>query len=144
MEEQPDIFRTLIIDDVGLPYLNNNQPLIKALDQLAEVLVQSSHNHFLFIIADMVGNLKGSFSYSSALIKLFQQHQTGVFFSLDDYDSQWFNVRISPQMRKSYNISSGNNLPTGRGFLVRKGKIEYIQIPFIRTEHINALGKRKL
>ncbi len=144
LEEQPDIFRTLIIDDVGLPYLNNNQPLIKALDQLAEVLVQSSHNHFLFIIADMVGNLKGSFSYSSALIKLFQQHQTGVFFSLDDYDSQWFNVRISPQMRKSYNISSGNNLPTGRGFLVRKGKIEYIQIPFIRTEHINALGKRKL
>jgi len=143
LEEQPDIFRILIIDDVGLPYMNNNQPLIKALDQLAEVLVQSSHSHFLFIIADMVGNLKGSYSYSSALIKLFQQHQTGVFFSLDDYDSQWFNVRISPQMRKSYNISSGDSLPTGRGFLVRKGKIEYIQIPFIQPEHINALDKKE-
>jgi hypothetical protein len=116
--------------------------LIKALDQLAEKLIQSLHNNLLFMITDMVGNLKGSFSYSSPLIKLFQQHQTGVFFSLEDYDSQWFNVRISPQMRKSYNIISGNNLPTGRGFLVRKGKIEYIQIPFICPEHINALGQK--
>ena len=82
-----------------------------------------------------------SYSYSSTLIKLFQQNQTGIFFSLDDNDSQWFNVRITSQMRKSYNISTGNNLPIGRGFLVRKGKIEYVQIPFIQPEQINALAK---
>jgi len=141
LEEQPKTYKVLIIDDIGMPYANNNQPLIKALDQLAEALIQTSHSHYLFMIADMVGNLKGPYSYSSTLIKLFQQNQTGIFFSLDDNDSQWFNVRITSQMRKSYNISTGNNLPIGRGFLVRKGKIEYIQIPFIQPEQINALAK---
>jgi len=141
LEEQPKVYKVLIIDDIGMPYANNNQPLIKALDQLAEALIQTSHSHYLFMIADMVGNLKGSYSYSSTLIKLFQQNQTGIFFSLDDNDSQWFNVRITSQMRKSYNISTGNNLPIGRGFLVRKGKIEYVQIPFIQPEQINALAK---
>jgi hypothetical protein len=137
LDEDQDILKVLIIDDVGLPYLNNNQPLMKALDQLAETLGQSLHNHFLFFVADMLGNLKGSYSYSSPLIKLFQQHQTGIFFSLDDYDSQWFNARVTPQMRKAININSGNNLPLGRGFFVKKGKIDYIQIPLIQPEHIS-------
>lgn len=138
IEKDPDTFRVLMIDDVGLPYLNNNQSLTKSLDALADALMQSPHDHFLFLIADMAGNLRGPHAYSSSLIKLFQQNQTGIFFSMDDNDTQWFNTRITPQLRKTYNLPTGANLPAGRGFLVRKGKLEYVQIPWITSGHIKS------
>lgn len=124
-------FRMLLIDDVGLPYLNINQGMVKAFDQLADRLMGIPHGHFLVAIADMVGNLRGGQAYTSSLIKLFQQNQTGIFFSMDDYDMQWFNAKISMQLRKSLTL-----LP-GRGFMVRKGKVEYLQVPFVNIKDIN-------
>jgi hypothetical protein len=73
----------------------------------------------------MVSNLKAPPAFSSPFIKLFQQSQTGIFFSADDYDMQWFNVRLNMAQKKAVDL-----LP-GRGFFVRKGKAEYLQIPLI-------------
>lgn len=125
LEEEPDIFHVLFFDDAGSPFVNNHLQLIQALKALGEELSMAHNENFLVVIADMVSNLKAPSAFSSPFIKLFQQSQTGIFFSTDDYDMQWFNVRLSMVQKKAANL-----LP-GRGFLVRKGKAEYLQIPLI-------------
>lgn len=121
VDQDNDAFNLLFIDDIGTPYANNNQAMIKVLDGLGEKLAQQAHRNFLVVIADLIGNLKGGSAYMSPLLKIFQQSQTGLFLSMDDNDTQYFNIRINLQQKKSLAMMPG------RGFFVRKGKADFIQ-----------------
>ena len=137
LNQDPENFHVLLMDDLGTPFVNNNQPIIQALKTLGENLSMIHNENFLIVISDMVSNLKAPQAFSSPLIKIFQQSQTGIFFSADDYDMQWFNVRISLSQKKMFTITPG------RGFFVSKGKPEHIQAPYIIPEDFkDFLGTR--
>lgn len=118
-------FSLLLLDDIGSPYASNNQTITKALDTMGDRLSRLPHGRFLVVLADLVSNLKGGAAYTSPLLKVFQQNQTGIFLSTDDNDMQYFNMRVSLQQKKSL------NLMPGRGFFVRKGKFEFTQVPYV-------------
>ncbi|MBG0785462.1 MAG: hypothetical protein H0S79_10195 [Anaerolineaceae bacterium] len=127
---QTDIMHILLMDDFGIAYSSGNNTLITALNQLGDKLNIMSRDNFLIVIADLYGNLKSPQTYNSSFLKLFQQSQAGIFYSIDDSDMQWFNAPISLQQRKSLKW-----LP-GRGFYVAKGKAEFIQSPLVTPDRV--------
>jgi len=125
-----DVMHILLMDDLGIAFSSGNNALITALNQFGDQLNIMSHDNFMVVIADLYGNLKSPQTYNSSFLKLFQQSQAGVFYSMDESDMQWFNAPISLQQKKSLKW-----LP-GRGFYVTKGKAEFIQSPLITPESI--------
>lgn len=130
VKAEDDVLHVLILDDAGIAYSMANSVLIKALDSLGDQLNLTAQDNYMIVIADLYSNLKSPQSYSSTFMKLFQQSQAGIFFSMDDADMQWFNTRIGLQARKSLKW-----LP-GRGFWVSKGEAEFIQSPLVMPEDI--------
>jgi len=126
----PGRFHVLLIDDLGVAFATNNTPLTTALNQFNDLISLSHHENFLVVIADLVGNLKSSQTFSSSFIKTFQQCQTGMFLSTDDADMAWFNTHVNLQYRKQLQW-----LP-GRGFLVFKGRTEFLQTPLVSVEEV--------
>jgi hypothetical protein len=131
--DEPDSLHVLIMDDAGLAFASGDQPLINAINQLGDQLRMSAQENFLIVIADLYSNLKSPQTFSSSFLKLFQQSQTGLFFSLDDTDMQWFNTRVSLIYKKTLKW-----LP-GRGFFVSKGESTYLQCPALTQETLNRL-----
>lgn len=125
VEEEPEKFNLLLIDDVGSPYSSNNTALISTLDQLGDQLSRLSNRNYLVVISDLSANLKGGAAYLSPLLKVSQQNQTGFFLSVDDNDLTYFNLRMTLQQRKDYPDT------IGRGFFVRKSAFTYLQLPQI-------------
>jgi S-DNA-T family DNA segregation ATPase FtsK/SpoIIIE len=125
VQEEPDQFNLLLIDDVGSPYSSNNTAMISTLDQLGDQLSRLSNKNFLVVIADLAANLKGGAAYLSPLLKVCQQNQTGFLLSADDNDLTYFSLRMTLQQRKDYPET------IGRGFFVRKSAFTYLQLPLI-------------
>ncbi len=123
VQEEPDKFNLLLIDDVGSPYSSNNTSMISVLDQLGDQLSRIANRNFLVVIADLAANLKGGAAYLSPLLKVSQQNLTGFFLSVDDNDLQYFNLRMTMQQKKDYPGTAG------RGFIVRKSTFNYLQLP---------------
>src|SRR5690606_30009252 len=121
VQEEPDQFNLLLIDDVGSPYSSNNTAMISTLDQLGDQLSRLSNKNFLVVIADLAANLKGGAAYLSPLLKVCQQNQTGFLLSADDNDLTYFSLRMTLQQRKDYPET------IGRGFFVRKSAFTYLQ-----------------
>lgn len=130
VSNETDVMHVLLMDDLGIAFSCGNNALINALNQLGDQLNIMSHDNFMIVIADLYGNLKSPQTYNSSFLKLFQQSQAGIFYSMDDSDMQWFNAPISLQQKKSLKW-----LP-GRGFYVSKGKTEFIQSPLITPDSI--------
>jgi len=130
IEEQPDKMHILLIDDAGLIYSSGNPALTQAVNQLGDRLNMIAQDNFLIVIADLYSNLKSPQTYASSFIKLFKQSQTGIFFSMDETDMQWFNTRVSMMYRKTLKWMSG------RGFFVSKGETVYVQCPLVLPEDI--------
>jgi len=133
-----DVMHILLMDDLGIAFSSGNNALITGLNQLGDQLNIMSHDNFMVVIADLYSNLKSPQTYNSSFLKLFQQSQAGVFYSMDESDMQWFNAPISLQQKKSLKW-----LP-GRGFYVAKGKAEFIQSPLITPPSIDLSHKRKM
>lgn len=133
LNRNKETFHVLLMDDLGAPFVNNHHQIIQALKALGEELSMIHNENFLVVISDMVSNLKAPQAFSSPFIKLFQQSQTGVFFSVDDYDMQWFNVRLSISQKKLFSMTPG------RGYFVSRGKAEYIQTIYIAPENLSEL-----
>jgi S-DNA-T family DNA segregation ATPase FtsK/SpoIIIE len=127
---QEELMHVLLIDDLGIAFSGGNAALIQAINHLGDRLNMIAQDNFIVVIADLYSNLKSPQTYSSSFIKLFQQSQTGVFFSMDDSDMQWFNTRISLLYKKSVKWMPG------RGFYVSKGEAEFIQTPLVIPEDI--------
>jgi S-DNA-T family DNA segregation ATPase FtsK/SpoIIIE len=127
---ETDIMHVLLMDDLGIAFSSGNNALINALNQLGDRLNIMSHDNFMIVIADLYGNLKSPQTYNSSFLKLFQQSQAGIFFSMDDSDMQWFNTPINLQKRKSLKWFPG------RGFYVSKGKTQFIQSPLVTLDSI--------
>lgn len=125
VKTEHDLFHVLLLDDAGIAFSSGNAALIHALNTLGDQLNLLAQDNFIVVIADLYSNLKTPQTYASSLIKLFQQSQAGIFYSMDDSDMQWFNTRISLSYKKTLKW-----LP-GRGFLVRMGEAEYIQSPLV-------------
>ncbi len=125
--DQPDRFFALMIDDISIAFTSGNTELVSALNSLGDRLRMVTQENFLIVIADLYSNIKPQ-AFASSLIKLFQQSQTGIFFSLDDTDMQWFNTRVSMLYLKTLKWVSG------RGFLVAKGNADYVQTPLVTPE----------
>ena len=125
-----DVMHVLLMDDIGVLFSGGNTTLIQAINQLGDQLNMTAQDNFMVVIADLYSNLKSPQTYSSSFMKLFQQSQAGIFFSMDDSDMQWFNTRISLHYKKTLKW-----LP-GRGFYVNKGNAEYIQTPLVTPEDI--------
>jgi hypothetical protein len=135
---QPETLHVLMMDDAGLAFSSGNQPLIQAVNQLGDQLKMSAQENFLIVIADLYSNLKSPQTFSSSFLKLFQQSLTGVFFSLDDTDMQWFNTRVSLIYKKTLKWMPG------RGFFVSKGEAAYVQCPLITTDRLNELVEERV
>jgi S-DNA-T family DNA segregation ATPase FtsK/SpoIIIE len=129
--EQPEKMHVLLMDDAGVTFSSGNMELIQALDRLGSQLNMVSNDNFLIVIADLYSNLKSTQTYSSTFLKLFRQSQTGIFFSMDDSDMQWFNTRVSLSYKKNVKWL------TGRGFYVSKGEAEYIQCPLVEPDDVH-------
>jgi S-DNA-T family DNA segregation ATPase FtsK/SpoIIIE len=130
VRSETDIMHVLLMDDFGIAFSSGNNALTGALNQLGDQLNIMSQDNFMIVIADLYGNLKSPQTYNSSFLKLFQQSQAGIFYSMDDSDMQWFNAPISLQQRKSLKW-----LP-GRGFYVAKGKAEFIQSPLVTPDKV--------
>jgi len=133
VQNEPDAFHILLIDDAGVAFAGANPMLMQALNELGDRLTLSSVDNFLIVIADLYSNLKTSQSYSSSFMKLFQQSQTGILFSLEDSDMQWFNTRVNLMYKKTLKW-----LP-GRGFFVSKGEPTYFQCPLILPNAVSTI-----
>lgn len=127
---QPDMMHLLLMDDLGIAFSGGNPSIVSALNHLGDQLNILGQDNFMVVIADLYSNLKSPQTYNSTFLKLFQQSQAGVSFSMDDSDMQWFNAAINLQQKKSLKW-----LP-GRGFYISKGKSEYIQTPLTTPEMI--------
>jgi S-DNA-T family DNA segregation ATPase FtsK/SpoIIIE len=131
IEKEPDLMHIVLMDDLGVVFSSGNTALIQSLNNLGNRLSMSAHENFLIVIADLYSNLRNSQTYSSSFMKLFQQSQSGVFFSMDDSDMQWFNTRISLATTKRLKW-----LP-GRGFYANKGEAAFIQCPLVDPQDID-------
>ena len=131
IEEESDLMHVLIMDDLGVVFSSGNNELIQAINNLGNRLSMSAQENYIIVIADLYSNLRNSQTYSSSFIKLFQQSQSGVFFSMDDSDMQWFNTRVSLSYKKTIKW-----LP-GRGFYANKGEATFIQCPLVDPQDID-------
>lgn len=125
LQNEPNHFHVLLLDDLGIAFSGSNPTMVKTLNDLGDKLSLSPHENYLIVIADLLSNLKTSQTYASSFLKLFQQSQTGIYFSMEDGDMQWFNTRVNLNYKRSLKW-----LP-GRGFFASKGNSIYIQCPFV-------------
>ena len=128
VQSQSDVFHCLMFDDLGVAFSGGNTPLVQALNALGDQLALATQENFLIVIADLYSSFKSTQAYSSSFLKLFQQSQTGILFSLEDTDMQWFNARVNLMYKKTLKWM------TGRGFYVSKGNPTYIQCPLITPD----------
>lgn len=133
VQNDSDEFHVLLIDDLGVAFASGNTPMVQALNELGDRLVMSSAENFLIMIADLQSNLKTPQCFSSSFVKLFQQSQTGILFSMEDSDLQWFNTRVNLGYKKSLKWLQG------RGFFISKGKPIYMQTPLVVPETVSNL-----
>jgi energy-coupling factor transporter ATP-binding protein EcfA2 len=135
IQNQPDKMHVILMDDVGLAFSGGNAQITQEINQLGDALNMIAHDNFLIVIGDLYSNLKSPQTYGSSFIKQFQQSQTGVFFSIDDADMQWFNTRVSLMLKKTLKWMPG------RGFYVSKGETEFMQCPWVTPEQVNELQR---
>ncbi|MBW6465455.1 MAG: hypothetical protein K0B06_03010, partial [Brevefilum sp.] len=133
LQTEPDDLHILLIDDMGIAFTGGNAMLMQAMNELADRLSLVAHENFMIVIADMQSNLKTTQSYSSSFIKLFQQSQTGILFSLEDSDMQWYRANVSPMYKRNLKWLEG------RGFFISKGNATYIQCPLVLSDAFSEL-----
>ena len=112
-----DEYHTVIlIDDLPGAFEYGREKTATALQQLAGRLTVMSN---LYLVAGgMREELQAQFQHP--LVKALKMCRTGLSFSKDISDLEWFGVQPNPEMRRV-------NLPAGRGFYISKGKASLVQ-----------------
>jgi DNA segregation ATPase FtsK/SpoIIIE, S-DNA-T family len=109
----------LLVDDFGFAFQTGKEPLLNALNALAQSLETTTD---VFILASgMMDELR--MALASPFLKLLRQGRTGLVLSKDTNELDWLNASISLEYRRM-------DLPLGRGFFVNKGKPLFVQTPF--------------
>lgn len=111
----------LIIDDLGAIYESGREIIPGAINTLLPILSGKENVHVM--AAGLIDELRNQ--VGTTFIKNLKQSRTGMVFSKDASDLDWLGAALPLEFRKL-------EMPVGRGFFVSKGKLTYLQTPFLK------------
>lgn len=110
----------LLVDDLGFTFQPGKEPLLNALNALAQNLEATTDVHIM--ATGLMDELR--MQLASSFLKLLRQGRTGLVLSKDTNELDWLGAQISLEYRRI-------ELPVGRGFFVNKGKPLFVQTPLL-------------
>jgi len=112
----------LLIDDLGVAFQPGQEKLATGLNSLATTL--ETAGRVTVMSSGLMDELR--MQIASPLVKLLRQYRTGLVLSKDANEVDWLatGVQIPLEYRRK-------ELPPGRGFFLHKGKISFVQTPWL-------------
>jgi len=114
----------LLLDDLGGAFEPGKETLVQALNEFA--LKTATQDDIYLVATGMADELRAQ-QITSQLVRSLRQGRTGMCFSKNPDDMDWFGAQIPLQYRRM-------ELPPGRGFWASGGKAILVQSPHITSE----------
>jgi hypothetical protein len=116
----------LLFDDLGGAFEPGRENLVAGLNKLSQDI--GSQENIYLMAAGMSDELS-MHRMTSLLVRSLRQSRTGISFSKDPNDLDWFGSTVPLQYRRMV-------LPPGRGFWVSGGKATLVQSPWAGSDEL--------